>query len=112
MLTLTQKWNCYDRILIIDEENNASVQLTIYKDEKITAFLHSLYVPKDKRKKGYGTRLMKQAENMTLSNGQKCIILQVEKQDNQETLQHFYEHLGYEKTKEDSEYIEMKKELK
>ena len=39
-------------------------------------------------------------------------ILQVEKQDSQETLQHFYEHLGYEKTKEDSEYIEMKKELK
>lgn len=37
MLTLTQKWNCYDRILIIDEENNASVQLTIYKDEKMTA---------------------------------------------------------------------------
>lgn len=109
MLTLTQEWNGYDRILIIDEENNASVQLTIYKDEKMTAFLHSLYVPKDKRKKGHGTRLMKQAENMTLSNGQKCIILQVEKQ---ETLQHFYEHLGYEKTKEDSEYIEMKKELK
>ena len=68
MLTLTQKWNCYDRILIIDEENNASVQLTIYKDEKMTAFLHSLYVPKDKRKKGHGTRLMKQDENMTLSN--------------------------------------------
>lgn len=112
MLTLTQEWNGYDRILIIDEENNASVQLTIYKDEKMTAFLHSLYVPKDKRKKGHGTRLMKQAENMTLSNGQKCIILQVEKQDSKETLQHFYEHLGYEKTKEDSEYIEMKKELK
>ena len=112
MLTLTQEWNGYDRILIIDEENNASVQLTIYKDEKITAFLHSLYVPKDKRKKGYGTRLMKQAENMTLYNGRKCIILQVEKQDSQETLQHFYEHLGYEKIKEDSEYIEMKKELK
>ena len=55
---------------------------------------------------------MKQAENMTLSNGRKCIILQVEKQDSQETLQHFYEHLGYEKIKEDSEYIEMKKELK
>ena len=52
MLTLTQKWNGYDRILIIDEENNSSVQLTIYKDEKMTAFLHSLYVPKDKRKKG------------------------------------------------------------
>ena len=69
MLTLTQEWNSYDRILIIDEENNASVQLTIYKDEKMTAFLHSLYVPKDKRKKGHGTRLMKQAENMTLSNG-------------------------------------------
>ena len=112
MLTLTQEWNGYDRILIIDEENNASVQLTIYKDEKITAFLHSLYVPKDKRKKGHGTRLMKQAENMTLYNGRKCIILQVEKQDSQETLQHFYEHLGYEKTKEDTEYIEMKKELK
>ena len=112
MLTLTQKWNCYDRILIIDEENNASVQLTIYKDEKMTAFLHSLYVPKDKRKKGHGTRLMKQAENMTLSNGRKCIILQVEKQDNKETIQHFYEQLGYEKIKEDSEYIEMKKELK
>ena len=47
MLTLTQEWNGYDRILIIDEENNASVQLTIYKDEKMTAFLHSLYVPKD-----------------------------------------------------------------
>ena len=54
---------------------------------------------------------MKQAENMTLSNGRKCIILQVEKQDNQKTLQHFYEHLGYEKIKEDSECIEMKKEL-
>lgn len=54
MLTLTQEWNGYDRILIIDEENNASVQLTIYKDEKITAFLHSLYVPKDKRKKDMG----------------------------------------------------------
>lgn len=112
MLTLTQEWNGYDRILIIDEENNASVQLTIYKDEKMAAFLHSLYVPKDKRKKGHGTRLMKQAENMTLSNGRKCIILQVEKQDTKETLQHFYEHLGYEKTKEDSEYIEMKRELK
>ncbi len=96
MLTLTQEWNGYDRILIIDEENNASVQLTIYKDEKMTAFLHSLYVPKNKRRKGHGTLLLKKALFISKNQKKKAELHVVRDNTRAITL---YKRLGFKEDK-------------
>lgn len=99
-----QHWYGVDRILITDEEHNASVQLDIFqqgKDEgrfeeyQADCLVWALWVSKGNRKKGVATRLLEAAEKRAASHGCKSIALTHDNRDTPEWVMRWYERRGY-----------------
>ena len=84
------------RYVIFDDEG-ASVILEIYDKSKrfnVRAYVYSLWVDNEVRKKGLGTKLLKMCRDLTTSNGIDSLFLEWEC-GNQKWVKEWYERNGY-----------------
>lgn len=97
-----QDWKYSTRILIIDEKNHGSIQVSIlYRDEdkpldgNADALIYSLWVDKPYRGHGVAKHLMEVAENEL----KKCMIENVaiswDGNDSPQWVRSWYKRLGY-----------------
>ena len=96
-----QEWrnnpdNGFIRYVIFDDEG-ASVILEIYDKSKrfnVRAYVYSLWVDNEVRKKGLGTKLLKMCRDLTTCNGIDSLFLEWEC-GNQKWVKEWYERNGY-----------------
>lgn len=107
IITKEQHWPSFDRILIFDDKDNASVILDVDKDD-LSAIIWSLFVDESCRKQGIATKLIQFAENIAKSRGCKQISLKWNENMSIDWSKSWYERLGY---LPKAENILMEKEL-
>lgn len=95
-----QKWKDEVRILITDEQNYGSVQVSISRyDCKITgkadALIYALYVDSGYRRKGVAKRLLQIAEQQANSNGIQVIGIEFDKEESESFVLAWYLKNGY-----------------
>lgn len=66
-----QHWGNHDTFLLISEHGDASVRVSIIKDEPTHAYIDSLWVAEKDCRKGIGRTLLEQAERLAESKGCK-----------------------------------------
>lgn len=99
-----QHWFDFDRIIITDEANNASVQLEIFrKDDKVRhehykadCLLYALWVNERYREDGAARKLMGKALLMAKELGCKCVALEYDCREAPEWVREWYERIGFE----------------
>lgn len=95
-----QTWKDEIRILITDEENLGSVQISIplYVSDifgKADALIYALFVDKSHRKNGVAQRLLQFAEQQAKLNGVKTIGLEFNKEESDRFVLDWYLRSGY-----------------
>lgn len=96
-----QHWKDEIRILITDEQNHGSIQISIpYYDSNILgkadALIYALFVDKEYRKNHVAKRLLKLAEQQAkLINGINIIGIEVDKEDSESFVLDWYLREGY-----------------
>ena len=95
-----QIWKDEIRILITDEENHGSVQISIpLYDSKISgkadALIYSLYVDSGCRERGVATKLLQLAEQQAKLNGVKVIGIEFDKEESESFVLDWYFRSGY-----------------
>lgn len=100
-----QHWFGVDRLLITDENCNASVLVDIFpkgkdqgRSERYNAdgLLWALWVDKAFRRNGAGKRLVETAEKYAAALGCKSLALEHDNREAPSWVKHWYERLGYE----------------
>ena len=93
-----QKWKDEVRILITDEQNYGSVQVSIpyYNiSGKADALIYALYVDTACRKQGVATKLLQSAEHQAKLNGVQVICLEFDKEESESFVLNWYLKNGY-----------------
>ena len=95
-----QKWKDEIRILITDEQNHGSVQISIpYYNSKISskadALIYALYVDTAYRKQGVAKRLLQIAEQQAKLEGIQVIGLEFDKEESESFVLNWYLKNGY-----------------
>lgn len=95
-----QIWKDEIRILITDEDNLGSVQISIplYVSDifgKADALIYALFVDDTHRRCGVAKHLLQLAEQQAKSNGVKIIGLEFNKEESDEFVLHWYIRSGY-----------------
>lgn len=95
-----QTWKDEIRILITDEENLGSVQISIplYVSDifgKADALIYALWVNVVHRRHGVAQRLLQLAEKQAKSNGVKTIGLEINKEESDRFVLDWYLRIGY-----------------
>ena len=95
-----QIWKDEVRILITDEENLGSVQISIplYASDifgKADALIYARFVDKNHRKCGVAKRLLQLAEQQAKLNGVKIIGLEFNKDESEKFVLNWYLNNGY-----------------
>ena len=95
-----QKWKDEIRILITDEQNYGSVQVSIpCYDSKISgkadALIYSLYVDSGCRERGVATKLLQSAERQAKLNGVQTIGIEFDKDESESFVLKWYLKNGY-----------------
>ena len=95
-----QTWKDEIRILITDEENLGSVQISIplYVSDifgKADALIYALWVDVVHRRHGVAQRLLQIAEKQAKSNGVKTIGLEFNKEESNRFVLDWYLRIGY-----------------
>ncbi len=95
-----QKWKDEIRILITDEQNYGSVQVSIpcYNSKisgKADALIYALYVDSGYRRKGVAKRLLQIAEQQANSNGIQVIGIEFDKEESESFVLAWYLKNGY-----------------
>ena len=95
-----QTWKDEIRILIIDEENRGSVQISIplYVSDifgKADALIYQLFVDDTYRRCGVAKRLLQLAEQQAKQNGVKTIGLEFNKYESDRFVLYWYLRSGY-----------------
>ena len=95
-----QIWNDEIRILITDEENHGSVQISIplYVSDifgKADALIYSLFVDKNHRRNGVAQHLLQLAEQQAKLNGVKTIGLKFNKEESDRFVLDWYLRSSY-----------------
>ena len=95
-----QTWKDEIKILITDEENLGSVQISIplYVSNifgKADALIYSLFVDKNHRRNGIAKRLLQLAEQQAKLNGVKTIGLEFYKDESDSFVLDWYLRSGY-----------------
>lgn len=95
-----QKWKDEIRILITDEQNYGSVQVSIpCYDSKISgkadALIYALYVDSGCRERGVATKLLQSAEQQAKLNGIQTIGLEYNKDESESFVLKWYLKNGY-----------------
>lgn len=105
-----QTWKDEIRILITDEENLGSVQISIplYVSDifsKADALIYSLFVDDTHRRCGVAKRLLQLAEQQAKLNGVKTIGLEFNKEDSEYFVLEWYLNNGYKPYKKNSKLL-------
>lgn len=95
-----QTWKDEIRIIITDEENQSSVQISIplYVSDifgKADALIYALFVDDTHRRCGVAKRLLQLAEQQAKSNGVKTIGLEFNKDESESFVLDWYLRSGY-----------------
>ena len=95
-----QKWKDEIRILITDEENHGSVQISIplYVSDifgKADALIYALYVSSGCRKRGVATKLLQSAERQAKLTGVQTIGIEFDKDESKSFVLDWYLRSGY-----------------
>ena len=95
-----QTWKDEIRILITDEENLGSVQISIplYASDifgKADALIYALFVDNNHRKCGVAKHLLQLAEQQAKLNGVKIIGLEFNKDESEKFVLNWYLNNGY-----------------
>lgn len=95
-----QTWKDEIRILITDEQNYGSVQVSIpCYDSKISgkadALIYALYVDTTYRRKGVAKHLLQLAEQQAKLNGVKVIGIEFDKEESESFVLDWYFRSGY-----------------
>ena len=95
-----QHWKDEIRILITDEENHGSIQISIpYYDSdilgKADALIYALFVDKEYRKNHVAKKLLKLAEQQAKLNGINIIGIEVDKEKSESFVLDWYLREGY-----------------
>ena len=95
-----QIWKDEVRILITDEENLGSVQISIplYASDifgKADALIYALFVDNNHRKCGVAKHLLQLAEQQAKLNGVKIIGLEFNKEESEKFVLNWYINNGY-----------------
>ena len=95
-----QIWKDEVRILITDEENLGSVQISIplYTSDifgKADALIYALFVDNNHRKCGVAKHLLQLAEQQAKLNGVKIIGLEFNKEESEKFVLNWYLNNGY-----------------
>lgn len=95
-----QKWKDEIRILITDEQNHGSIQISIPRCKcdisgKADALIHTLYVDSSYRRKGVATRLLGLAEHQAKLNGLQIVGIEFDKEDSEDFVLSWYLRKGY-----------------
>ena len=96
-----QIWKDEIRILITDEQNHGSVQISIpHYDCKITgkadALIYALYVDSNYRREGIATKLLWIAEHQIKLNGLQIAGIEFNKEESESFVLAWYLRKGYE----------------
>ena len=105
-----QVWKDEVRVLITDEENLGSVQISIplYHSDifgKADALIYSLYVNTVYRQQGVATRLLQLAEQQAKLNGVQVIAIEFDKEESKSFVLDWYLREGYEPFSEKSNLL-------
>ena len=105
-----QVWRDEIRILITDEENLGSVQISIplYHSDifgKADALIYSLYVNTVYRQQGVATRLLQLAEQQAKLNGVQVIAIEFDKEESKSFVLDWYLREGYKPFSEKSNLL-------
>lgn len=95
-----QKWKDEVRILITDEQNHGSVQISIPRYEcnisgKADALIYALYVDSPCRMKGAATKLLCLAERQVKLNGLRIAGIEFDKEESESFVLDWYLRKGY-----------------
>lgn len=95
-----QTWKDEIRILITDEENHGSVQISIplYVSDifgKADALIYALFVDNNHRRNGVAQRLLQLSEQQAKLNGVKTIGLEFNKHESESFVLKWYLKNGY-----------------
>lgn len=95
-----QKWKDDIRILITDEENHGSVQISIplYISDifgKADALIYALFVDNNHRRHGIAQNLLQLAEQQAKLNGVKVIGIEFDKEESESFVLDWYFRSGY-----------------
>lgn len=95
-----QIWKDEIRILITDEQNYGSVQVSIpCYDSKISgkadALIYALYVDSAYREQGVATKLLQSAEQQAKLNGVQVIGIEFDKEESESFVFDWYLRKGY-----------------
>ncbi len=96
-----QHWKDCDRVIVVDTENNASVQVDLLKEERekerfhADALLWALWVDKEHRRKGVARKLMETAEREARERGCKTISLHWDDREAKRWTLDWYMRRGY-----------------
>ncbi len=103
-MNFIQHWFDFDRIIMTDEANRASVQLEIFhKDDearhehyKADCLLYALWVNEQYREDGAARKLMGRALLMAKEHGCKSVALEYDRREAPEWVRKWYERIGFE----------------
>lgn len=95
-----QIWKDEIRILITDEQNHGSIQISIphYKcriSDKADALIYALYVDSSYRRKGIATKLLQLAEYQIKLNGLQIAGIEFDKEESESFVLNWYLRNGY-----------------
>jgi GNAT superfamily N-acetyltransferase len=105
-----QKWKDEVRILITDEQNYGSVQVSIpcYNSKisgKADALIYALYVDSGCREQGVATKLLQSAEHQAKLNGVQVIGIEFDKEESESFVLDWYFRSGYKPFKKKSNLL-------
>lgn len=95
-----QTWKDEVRILITDEQNFGSVQISIpcydcWITGKADALIYALYVDSGCREQGVATKLLQSAEQQAKLNGVQVIGMEFDKEESENFVLDWYFRSGY-----------------
>lgn len=107
-----QHWKDFDRFLLINEYNDASVRVSIERSEPNPAIIDSLWVNEKNRESGIGGTLLEKAEMLAKSKGCKYVALAYDETFSPAWILEWYKRIGYKPYKVNSVgWILLKKEI-
>lgn len=112
-ICITQQWNGYDRIMLIQKDGNGIVEIELTKDdgEKSIAFIYNLWVKEDCRRNGLGGKLLRYAEGLIKRLGYKEATLDCELINSHPFVFDWYKRIGYDGEKAGDGCARMVKQL-
>nr|DAU84733.1 MAG TPA: hypothetical protein [Caudoviricetes sp.] len=100
--------NAEDYTLIMTSSGEGICSISIDENIKSCAWIYNLSVEKKDRKKGYGNKLLKEAEDVAQKLGASVVSLAAKKDS---FMLDWYQRSGYEPLFSDSEYVTLYKKL-